>query len=350
MAAVFRPEIEKKLLAFNVDNDAPMDCYIFPELDILKNLSTKLALTPTQNSQLMAYADGDIALTKRVEIMSPDVYVRHSPTETTIKVFSLHYKKKYGLDISFVSSEEAMALLKSKKELGAEGESFAMILKEPDSSHVIPVYCHFSKEDGQLYVLVMDSIDQISFPSQFALALAKSKPENIVAMFNTGPRQVSNRGCRIDALSTLKYTHYILKHERVMHIPDFIPELVKVNMEEWNEDRGEDTYFPCTAFNVPSCFVPAAQDMSFVATKGYESLVVNHKGETMEQLRKRHMKEYRIETTLRSDDKALTITTADIRSLRSYMILKEQKMVAQFEKVFRACSPSPFSSGAEEKK
>ncbi|MDN3505036.1 MAG: hypothetical protein P0S95_05635 [Rhabdochlamydiaceae bacterium] len=288
-------------------------------------LVEKMGLSMSQKGDLESYIDCDSGLIKRTEILDPDVYIRNSPTETAMRIYSEHYYEKYGLEIKYCSPEEAMKVITKRKDLGACGRNFAMIVTSPDSPHVVPVYCHYSLEDDQLYVIVMDSIDQTQFPSHFALALAKKPPKGVIALFSEGARQVSNFGCKIDALATLKYTHYVLTHEKVSHIPDFIS-IETGKIEEWNEERGEDSYIPCQTFKVPSCFVPAAQTLKMVSTDRYDKIVINKKGETIKQLRERYLITRTIQTTVLNSKCVVVVSTKETKALRSYLLMKERKI------------------------
>ena len=284
----------------------------------LTTLARKLKLDGEERESLLNQV-GKNNLTFVRHHKDESYYRTYSPTVKCMKLFAHYYKEKYGLPIYIFNTAHAIkfifARLKSK-----DKSPFAIIEAPHSASHVVPIYGHFSKKDNKLYLLVMDSLIQNEFPTDLPFNLASLKVKNLVVLFSRGRRQTSPTGCKIDALITLKSTHFVTTHEHIEHMPDFIGELTMMEISDMNST------YTAQFFNVPTCFAVGAERLDDLAN--FDNVVVDKKGRTAAEKRALYHRTVTLNESVTSGSTILIQRNREAIFL-NYLRVKENKMRAK---------------------
>lgn len=292
-----------------------------------KELQSKYNLTHLMAQDIV---DNAAAQIEQTEITENELLIHYAPKFKGLKAISTHYQKKYGYSIYICPIKRVSRLIQQL--VKGELKAFGIIvhregLKEGTTTHVTPIFGHRSQRNGKLFLLEMDSIGHNSGAKDLTPLIKLNFEKKIYYSFNLKVRQVSKRGCRIDAFSVLKYALFTTSH--VQDLAD----IISFSPGQISYESGKSELGP--TFKVPSCWAIGAHLMSGI-DRSFDNIVVNRKGDTAEALRNRYRRGIQhkdILTAPYSLTRTITLETSTYRkSLNTYLSVKERKYVALIEK------------------
>ncbi|MDN3505035.1 MAG: hypothetical protein P0S95_05630 [Rhabdochlamydiaceae bacterium] len=347
------------LATISQPNQVISDYFTYKEQsDLMQELPThELSLTETATrynldtvaKEVLMEQVGKPTLIKQSYINDASYHERFTISENGIHFFSNHYYNKYKLPIRLLNPTQAIKYIMQHHKSGSK-ESFTIVVSEENFSHVVPLYCHYSQKDSKLYILVMDSIEQISSATEIGEKLAILNIAEIIPIFSIGYRQIGFVGCKVDALTTLKTTHFVLNNMKVVHLLDFIGKTESHPLCYYEDKTWRKHTVEVICFKIPSCFVPAAERLDDLARGAFEDIAINRKGVTAKEQRAKYSRTY--ERTLSITNQAATRSfyiETKRKTFYRYGALKEHKMIKKAQQLSTSLNSKQKSSRETER-
>ena len=303
------------------------------EVNNLKSLAD-VVVKYRMNASVLIEAKPALAasnLILKIQIDDPRYYQRYTLTRQGVDLFANHYKIKYGLPITRLDLSELKEWSKDwndQREAGST-DPFALIVILDCMDHVTPVYGHYSQEDSKWYVMVLDSFDPFGYPVELLRKLVLLDLKDVVFITTDDGRQLSDVGCRVDALTTLKTIHFALKKFKVTHLPTFLDPLTYRNL--FDTECKEIFSF---ANGLPSCFSPAAENLVALDCS-YDQYPINSKDVSAVKHRENNSRTITQTIQLCTTD-GLTLFSETLRekTYLFYLANKEQKMIRKCSEIY----------------
>ncbi|MDN3505361.1 MAG: hypothetical protein P0S95_07290 [Rhabdochlamydiaceae bacterium] len=200
-----------------------------------------------------------------------------------------YYATKYGINIHVVKIDAVSVVIKSIV-MGDSSKSEVVIVYRDGTYHASPILIHKSLTKEAWTIAIMDCADSEIMCKDVLTNLSGSIPDGVNVMISKGARLADSYSCRVESLMLGKYALLWAKNKGDCHLPDLLK----------NSAKEIESYCrPVLVFCVPRTWAVGAQVVSRLPIpEGMKGDIVNHKGETFEDWKKRHHYKARVKVEI----------------------------------------------------